>query len=311
MTVPRGVIPAMLTVFNRDGSLDEAGTRAYAEWLILNGVHGLAPTGSTSEGPTLSPAEHRRVVEITVDQASGRVPVFAGVTTYAQATAIEVARGAVDVGATSLMVLLPFYYQPTIPSAMNFVRRVSEAVARPVMVYNNPWFTGIELSPAQIKELADEGVVNSIKAAHGDPMRVSYTKYLCGDKVSVLYGHDYAPLEAFAIGADGWLSGFPNIVPDLAVRLLDEVAVRKDLEAGRATWAKIAPLAYYFMFERKGTPPAPHWLSVIKQALKLRGIDAGLPRLPAEPMTEEEIAQLAAAMAQIPRPTVGQPPLDR
>jgi 4-hydroxy-tetrahydrodipicolinate synthase len=246
-------------------------------------------------------------VQITVEQANGRVPVFAGVTTYSQAMAIEAATAAVDVGAASLMVLLPFYYQPTIASAMNFIRRVSEAVSRPVMVYNNPWFAGIELSPAQIKELADEGFVNSIKAAHGDPMRVSYTKYLCGDTVSVLYGHDYAPLEAFAIGADGWLSGFPNIVPDLAVRLLDEITVQKDLDAGRATWAKIAPLAYYFMFERKGTPPAPHWLAVIKQALTLRGIDVGLPRLPAEPMSEEEVARLVAAMAEIPKPAVGMP----
>lgn len=308
MNVPRGVIPAMLTVFNRDGSLDVAGTRAYAEWLIQMGVDGLAPTGSTSEGVTLSPEEHRSVVAATVEQASGRVPVFAGITSYAQDPAVRMAKAAVDAGADSLMVLLPFYYQPTIESAMNYVRRVSEAVERPVMVYNNPWFAGIELSPAQIKQLSDEGIVNSIKAAHGDPMRVTYTKFLCGDAVSVLYGHDYAPLEAFAGGADGWLSGFPNIIPDLAVDLFGAVHVEKDLDSARAIWAKIAPLAYYFMYDRSGSPPAPHWLSVIKHALTLRGVEVGHPRLPAEPLTPEEEAPLAKAMQSIPTASVAWPP---
>lgn len=299
MSVPRGIIPAMLTVFNADDTVDVEGVKAYAEWLIQRGVHGLSPAGSTGEGAALTDEERLTVIRATVDQAAGRVPVYAGIIHYSTRLAVRLAQGAMDAGANGLMVLLPYYYRPVISDTIEHLRAVSRAIGQPIMVYNNPWFAGFELSPEQVKTLVDEGVVNSIKAAHGDPMRVNYLKYLCGDKLSALYGHDYAPLEAFAVGGDGWLSGLPNIVPDLAVDLFNAVAENGDLQRGREIWARMAPIAYYFMYERHGENPKPHWLAVFKEALRLMGEDFGLPRLPTVAMTHEERKVLQKYLVQV------------
>lgn len=299
MSLPRGIIPAMLTIFNQDGSIDVEGQKAFAEWLIQRGVHGLSPSGSTGEGAAMNDEERLTVIRATVDQAAGRVPVYAGIIHYSTDLAIRLSKAAIDAGADGLMVLLPYYYRPIISDTMEHLRAVSRAVQRPLMVYNNPWFAGFELTPAQVRTLVDEGVVHSIKAAHGDPMRVNYLKYLCGDRLSALYGHDYAPLEAFAVGGDGWLSGLPNIVPDLAVELFNAVAEEGDLQKGRRIWARIAPIAYYFMYERPGDPSTPHWLSVFKEALRLMGADFGLPRLPTREMSSDERRKLQHYLAQV------------
>jgi 4-hydroxy-tetrahydrodipicolinate synthase len=299
MIAPKGIIPAMLTAFNADGSLDEGGTRAHAEWLIGKGVHGLAPCGSTGESVAMTTEERARVIKITVEQAAGRVPVFAGTGHYSTDLSIRLSKDAVEAGADGVMVILPFYYSPTVSSTMKHLRKVSDAIQMPILLYNNPWFAGFELLPAEVKTLVDDGVVNSIKAAHGDPMRVDFLKYLCGDQLSVMYGHDYAPMEAIFAGADGWLSGLPNVVPDLAVAMYDAIVTKKDIDAARKIWQRILPLAYYFMYERKGTPQQPHWLSVFKGALKLVGHDIGEPRLPTEPLTEQERRVLYEAYAQV------------
>lgn len=297
--IPRGVIPAMLTAFNSDDSLDIGGTRAFAEWLIERGVHGLAPCGSTGEGAAMTDAERALVIKAVVEQAGGRVPIFAGIIHYATRQAIDLSKAAIDAGADGLMVLLPFYYQPTINDAIDYLRDVSAAIGQPIMVYNNPWFAGYELSPAQIKSLVEEGVVHSVKSAHGDPMRVNYLKYLCGESLSALYGHDYAPLEAFVAGADGWLSGIPNIVPELSVELFEAVSEAKDLRRAQEIWRKMAPLAYYFMYEREGENPAPHWLQVFKEALRMMDMDIGLPRRPTYSMSKSERAKLRSYLMQV------------
>jgi 4-hydroxy-tetrahydrodipicolinate synthase len=196
------------------------------------------------------------------------------------------------------MVLLPFYYNPNVQDAMNHLRAVSKAWGGPIMVYNNPWFAGFELSPEQVKTLSDEGVVNSIKAAHGDPMRCDYIKYLCGDAVTVFYGHDYAPLEAFVVGADGWLSGLPNMIPDLCVELFNAIDLDKDMAKAQKIWKRMQPIAYYFMYVRRGNND-PHWLPVIKEGVSMQGMDVGLPRLPAKEMGEEDKAVLFDYLKQV------------
>ncbi|MCY4538914.1 MAG: dihydrodipicolinate synthase family protein [Chloroflexi bacterium] len=297
--VPRGVIPAMLTAFNSDESLDIGGTKAFAEWLIERGVHGLAPCGSTGEGAAMTDTERALVIKAVVEQAAGRVPVFAGIIHYATQQAIALSKAAIDAGADGLMVLLPFYYQPTISDAIDYLRDISAAVGQPIMVYNNPWFAGYELSPIQIKSLVEEGVVHSVKSAHGDPMRVNYLKYLCGGSLSALYGHDYAPLEAFVAGADGWLSGLPNVIPELSVELFEAVSEAKDLRRAQDVWRRMAPLAYYFMYERQGENPAPHWLQVFKEALRIMGMDIGLPRRPTYSMSRRERELLHSYLMQV------------
>jgi 4-hydroxy-tetrahydrodipicolinate synthase len=307
MGKPRGIIPAMLSIFNNDGSVDIGGNKAFAEWLIERGVHGLAACGSTGEAAAMTDAERIQVVKATVEQAGGRVPVYAGIIHYSTKLAVDLAKASIDAGAEGLMVLLPYYYKPTIETAINYLRDISKAVSMPIMVYNNPWFAGYELNPEQIRDLAEEGVVNSVKAAHGDPMRVNYIKYICGDKVSVLYGHDYSPMEAFVVGGDGWLSGLPNLVPDLCVELFDAVDKEKDLLKAQAVWKRMQPIAYYFMYERKGENPSPHWLSVFKEGIRMLGQDVGIPRLPGEMMNTEDRNLLQDYLSRV-YPDIVKPP---
>ncbi len=295
---PRGIYPAMLSIFDKEGNVDAGGQKAYAEWLIGKGVHGLAPCGSTGEGAALNDDERVAVVKATVEGAAGRVPVMGGIIGYSTKLACELARRYKDVGASGIMCLLPFYYQPNVNDAMDHLRAVSRAWGGPIMVYNNPWFAGYELNPAQVKTLADEGCVNSIKAAHGDPMRCDYIKYINGDKVSVLYGHDYSPLESFCVGADGWLSGLPNVVPDLCVELFDAIDKDHDLDKARKVWARMLPIAYYFMYVRRANND-PHWLPMIKEAITMQGMDVGLPRLPAHEMTAEDKKVLFDYLSQV------------
>ena len=284
---PRGIVPAMLSIFDKDGNVDAEGQKRYADWLINKGVHGLAPCGSTGEGAAINDDERVAVMKATVEGANGRVPVFGGIIGYSTKLACDLAKRYRDAGASGVMCLLPFYYNPNIDDAMDHIRATSKAWGGPVMVYNNPWFAGFELNPEQIKVLADEGYVNSVKAAHGDPMRCDFIKYINGDKVSVLYGHDYAPLESFCVGADGWLSGLPNVVPDLSVELFNAIDQDHDLDKARKIWARIAPIAYYFMYVRRSNSD-PHWLPMIKNAIAMQGMDVGLPRLPAKAMAAED-----------------------
>jgi 4-hydroxy-tetrahydrodipicolinate synthase len=293
---PQGIIPAMVTVFNKDGSVDEQATRNHAEWLIQHGVHGLAPAGSTGEAVAMTPEERTRVVKAVISQVKGRVPVFPGTGHYDTALTLRQSREAIDAGADTVMIILPYYYMPTIDSTMIHLARVAKEIGRPFILYNNPWFAGFELMPEQVKKLLDDGVICGIKAAHGDPMRVNYLKYLCGDKLKVLYGHDYSPLEAFAVGADGWLSGMPNVYPKHAAALYEAVALKKDLAAGQEIWAKMLPLSYYFMYQRKGAPQSPHWLPVIKAAITKMGGNGGYPRLPALPLGDEDGKILAEVL---------------
>ena len=294
----RGIIPAMLTVFDKNGKIDLDGQKRYAEWLIGKGVHGLAPSGSTGEGAAMNDDERVAVVKATVEASNGRVPVLGGIIGYSTKLASELAKRYREVGANGVMVLLPFYYNPNVNDAMDHLREVSKAWGGPIMVYNNPWFAGFELNPEQVKVLKEEGVVNSIKAAHGDPMRCDYVKYLCGDDVTVLYGHDYAPLEAFVVGADGWLSGLPNVIPDLCVELFNAVDKDKDLEKARKIWKRMQPIAYYFMYVRRSNND-PHWLPVIKEAVCMQGMDVGLPRLPAKEMQDDDKAVLFEYLNQV------------
>ncbi len=295
---PRGIIPAMLTVFDDQGNLDLEGQKQFIEWLIGKGVHGISPVGSTGEGAALTEEERVQVVKTSVEAAAGRVPVYAGYIGYSTKIACETVKKYRDVGADGVMCLLPFYYKPNVEAAMNHLRAVSKAWGGPLMVYNNPWFAGYELTPAQVKILADEGAVNSVKAAHGDSMRCDYMKYINKDAVSVLYGHDYSPLEAFCVGADGWLSGLPNVVPDLCVELFDAIDKEKDLKKGIEIWKKMLPIAYYFMYIRRANDD-PHWLPMIKNALKMQGMDVGLPRLPAVDLTADDKQILFDSLVQV------------
>lgn len=295
-----GIIPAMITVFDENEAIDEKGLRAHVNFLIENGVHGIAPGGSTGEFIAMTLEERKRVMEIVLDEARGRVPIYPGTGYYTTRHTIELSQHAEKVGAAGVMVILPYYMQPTKAQAMDHFRALARNLSIPIIIYNNPWFAGYELSSWDIAKLVDEGVVAAIKAAHGDADRVHDLKFFCGDRLSVLYGHDYCAMEAFLAGADGWLSGAPNVYPRLCRDLYEAAVMEKNVDKARAITQKTLPFVHFLLHNKEDRHP--HWLPVIKGALNLMGQRAGIPRKPIMPLSgrdEQRLKEILRTMGLV------------
>ena len=169
--------------------------------------------GSTGENIAMNMEEQREIIAHVGDYLQGQVPLVCGTGRYDTLNTIKMSQFAQEHGADCVMVILPFYLNPHKKAVMQHFRDLRAALDIDIMVYNNPWFAGYELTVQEVKELVDDGTIQAIKAAHGDPNRVHELKFHCGDTLNVFYGHDYCAMEGLLCGADGWLSGFPGILP--------------------------------------------------------------------------------------------------
>jgi 4-hydroxy-tetrahydrodipicolinate synthase len=298
MAEPRGLMPPMITVFNADESINESGTRRFANFLVENGAHGVCPGGSTGEFIAMTLEERRRVVEIVTEEVHGRAIVYPGTGHYSTKLTIELCRHAESCGADGVMVVPPYYLLPTKPQIKDHYRRVKEAINIPIMLYNNPWYAGVELTPWEVAELVKEGVISSIKVAHGDAGRVHDLISLCGDKLTVMYGHDICALEGLLAGAKGWVSGLPNLIPGPARKLYDAVD-RQDLAGARKIWYDMVPLVQFAEMPELKREGEPHWLCVVKAGLNMIGMDVGLPRKPLQDLSPEYKATLKRLLGQL------------
>jgi 4-hydroxy-tetrahydrodipicolinate synthase len=293
----KGIIPAMITVFDENEAIDEKGIRSHVNFLIENRVHGIAPVGSTGEFIAMTLEERKRVLEIVVDEAKRRVPIYAGTGHYTTKSTIELSQHAQKVGAAGVMVIPPYYMQPPKADVIAHFRDLARNIDIPIILYNNPWFAGFELSTWDIAKLVEEGVVASVKAAHGDVDRIHNLKFLCGDRVSALYGHDYCTLEAFLAGADGWLAGMPNVFPLLCRHLYDAAVEERNLDKAQILWRKMLPFVHFAMYNKEDR--YPHWLSVFKTALNLMGRRVGSPRKPLTLLAGREEQKLKAILSEM------------
>jgi len=274
-----GIFPPMFTVWNEsDESYNAKASERYIDWLIDSGAQSIVACGSTGENTAMFHEEQKKIIEHVVKYVSGKVPVYGGTGKYSTAETIDLSVHARNVGADGLMVILPYYFKPYKEAAMNHFREVKKATGLDIVLYNNPWFAGYELTAKEAKILADEGVINAVKAAHGDASRVSDMIFECGDKLTVFYGHDYAALQGFAAGAQGWLSGFPAAFPKQCRELQDAVMIEKDLDKGRKIWNKFLPFVNYFM--DPAINAKVHWLEMLKWAVEFQGVPVGHPRRP-------------------------------
>ena len=147
---------------------------------------------------------------------NGQVPLICGTGRYDTLNTIKMSKYAQDCGADGVMVILPYYLNPHKKAVMQHFRDIRAALDIRMMIYNNPWFAGYEMTVPEIEELVNDGTIQDIKAAHGDPNRVHELKFHPGDKLNVFYGHDYCALRVCWLVADGWLSGFPPFCPSSA-----------------------------------------------------------------------------------------------
>ncbi len=210
----RGVLPALVTPF-RDGAVDETAFVALVERQIAGGVHGLVPVGTTGETATLSHDEHRRVVELCVKTAKGRVPVIAGAGSNSTAEAIELVQHAKAIGADAALVVTPYYNRPSQEGLYAHYAAINEAVQLPVLVYNVPGRTSVDISDATLARLSVLPNIVGVKDATGDMARATLQRITCGDGWVMLTGDDPTALGYMAHGGHGCISVTANVAPDL------------------------------------------------------------------------------------------------
>lgn len=208
-----GVMPALVTPF-RKGQVDKDAFVALVERQIAGGVHGLVPVGTTGESATLSHAEHREVVELCVKTARGRVPVIAGAGSNSTAEAIELAQHAKTVGADGALVVTPYYNRPSQEGLYAHYKAINDAVQLPILVYNVPARTSVDISNAVLARLAKLPNIVGIKDATGDLPRASLQRLECGEDWVMLSGNDDGGLGYMAHGGHGCISVTCNVAPE-------------------------------------------------------------------------------------------------
>lgn len=212
----KGSFTALVTPFTVDGAVDEKAFRDFIDWQIEEGTHGLVPVGTTGESPTLSHDEHMQVVEICIDQARGRVPVIAGAGSNNTAEAVELARHAEKAGADAVLVVTPYYNKPNQNGMKAHFGQVAEAVSIPVIIYNIPGRSIIDMSVETMAYLYEKySNVTGVKDATADLSRVSEQRHAMGSEFNQLTGEDITALAFNAHGGHGAISVTSNVAPRL------------------------------------------------------------------------------------------------
>jgi 1-pyrroline-4-hydroxy-2-carboxylate deaminase len=286
-----GCIPAVTTPFTPADEIDGAALKDNVDHLIAHGVTGLVATGTMGEAGSLSPAERRAVVEAVVQAAGGRVPVIVGVSAGATAPAVDNATVARECGAAGVMCLPPLNYRGEPQEIAAFYAAVADA-GLPVMAYNNPAASGVDLTPGVIAGIAGQvpGIV-AVKECSEDARRIAA---LVNDTdLEILVGGDDWALEGFAAGAVGWVSGVANVAPAECVELQALVEAGRLAEA-RTLYARLLPLARLDM--------SPLLVQFFKRAMDQVGLVGGPSRPPRMPLSPEQQAVADAAVAALRAP---------
>jgi len=297
-----GVFSPTLTAFHADGSINPAGTKQFVRFLLDQGIDGLAPLGSGGEPVAMTLPERMRILEAIVEETAGKVPILAGTGDYITAATIELSLHAKSLGCRGLMIITPYLMVPPKRDVLNHFRRVREKVGLPIMVYNVPFTTGIEITPEELKAWADEDVIHGVKWSHAEVNRIHNTRFLCGPDFPVFAGNDLIAFEGMAVGAQGWISGVPMMVPALAVKLHRLLTRESKLEAARELWYRILPLVRLEFGAAPSGDWNPHIISVVREAALLRRIPVGssrLPLSPVDPAVREELRKILASLGEL------------
>jgi len=287
MTKFKGAYVAIVTPFI-DGKLDEQGLKDLIEFQIQNGTSGIVPCGTTGESATLSHEEHHRVVELTIKAVNGRVPVLAGTGSNSTSETIELTRHAKAAGADGALIITPYYNRPSPEGLYQHFKAVAEAVDIPIILYNVPSRTGVNMLPETVARCAAIKNIVGIKEATANLGQINEVIRLCPPDFVVMSGDDFTALPTIAIGATGLISVTSNVAPRAMADVID-LALAGDYVKARASHFKLLPVMTAMFLE---TNPVP-----AKKSLELMGkIQSGTPRLPLAEMTEANVVKLQAAL---------------
>ncbi len=283
MTPFRGAFVAIVTPFI-DGKIDEQGLIDLIEFQIENGTHGIVPCGTTGESATMSHAEHHRVVELTIKTVNGRVPVLAGTGSNSTSETIELTRHAKEAGADGALVITPYYNKPSQEGLYQHFKSIAEEVDLPIIMYNVPSRTSINMLPATVARCAEIKNIAGIKEATGNLNQISEVIRLCPDDFSVMSGDDFTSMATVAVGGTGVISVTSNVEPKSMAAMMD-AALSDDMEKARELHYQLFPLMQAMFFD---TNPVP-----AKTTLELMGkIKSATPRQPLWTIGADALAKM-------------------
>jgi 4-hydroxy-tetrahydrodipicolinate synthase len=273
-----GTYVVIITPFTKNDELDLEGLENNIEYYIENGVHGIAAGGSTGEFATLTLKEHKKLMKTVVDKVNDRVPVIAGTASCSTSRVIELNKYAKDVGVDGTLIVPPFYSKIKDDEIYEHYKSISDAVDLPIMIYNNPFTSKIDMSPEFLAKLTEIDAVKYVKESSGDISRIWRIRELTGDDMTIFIGSDNLALESFLMGAKGWICVAANIFPKQASKLY-ELAKDGKFEKARKLYSVLLPLCNFLEETGKFTQVAKYGLEVLGQ----RG---GPPRAPFLPLNE-------------------------
>jgi 4-hydroxy-tetrahydrodipicolinate synthase len=284
----RGICASTVTPFDAGGQLNLEQIRPHIDWIINEGAHAISPLGSSGEFCALEVDDRKRVLETALAACNGRVPVVAGTHHYSTQYTVELSRHAERAGADAVLIVPPYYMAPTPSQTMDHYRRVAEAISIPIVLYHNVPLTAIDLQTDHLVTLFEERVIAGVKMSNPQPDRICQLLQRTRGELTVYAGLDTVAFEGLCHGAHGWISGIPSIVPRVARKLYEAIAVRNNLVQARELWRQLAPLMRLqfsaYLMQGEGA----HWFSVMKATLNLVGPPVGDPLPPVTPLSEAQ-----------------------
>ena len=285
----KGSLVALITPMREDGSVDETAYASLVDWQIREGTHGVVPVGTTGESPTLSHAEHKRVVEIAVGVAKGRVPVIAGAGSNSTEEAIDLAKHAKEAGADAILVVTPYYNKPTQEGMFLHFSAIADAVDIPLIIYNIPPRSVVDMSVETMARLAKHKNIVGVKDATANLARPLHTARACGPEFCQLSGEDHTALAFNIAGGVGCISVTANVAPRLCSQM-QNAWMEGRVEEAMTIQHRLVPLHDALFTE---TSPGP-----VKYAASLLGHGTEHCRLPLAPVGEGTKARVRTAMAE-------------
>ncbi len=280
---------AMVTPFTKENTIDNAALREQAAFQLENGSDALIVCGTTGEPSTMTDREQAEVIRMVVETANGRVPVIAGVGGNNTAKVIEACRAARELGADGALAVTPYYNKTTQPGLVAHYEAVADASPLPVILYNVPARTGLNMKPQTAEKLSHHPNIVGLKEASGDITQVSEIARLCGDRLPLYSGGDEYVLPLLGLGSKGVISVLANIAPKKMHQLCSRYFDGAHREA-RDIQLSFLPLIEALFME---TSPSP-----VKAAMEMMGFSVGAPRLPLIPMSNEGRAVLRARLEE-------------
>ncbi len=285
-----GVATALITPFDKEGNVDFASFERLVEWQISEGINGLVICGTTGEKATLNDEEHCDVLRCAVKTARGRVPIIAGTGSNDTAHAVWMTAKAAEIGCDAVLVCTPYYNKTTQEGLVEMYRVIADASKLPIIVYNVPSRTGVEIAPETYLQIAQHPMICGIKEANGDISKIVKTQHLVGDKLAMYSGNDDQTVPIMSVGGIGVISVLSNVCPKLTLNMTNLALEGKWKEAA-ALQLKLVPLINALFSEVNPIP--------VKAAMHELGFCENKLRLPLIPMSASKFEILRKCMGEL------------